>query len=169
MKPITLVLFSLVIFSLPAFGQDASVAAEGVEWKDFEEAVALAKTSDKKIVVDIYAPWCPWCRKLQTNVYADAEVQAYLSKHFIATRLDGDDSDATYQFKEYSLKASELAAGLGAEGYPTTVFLAGNSDYITRLPGFVDAAEFLQILQYIGSDAFKDGSYEDFVQAKAAK
>lgn len=158
---------SLLLLFLPfsmARAQDASVAAEGVDWKPFEEAVTLAKAQDKKLIVDVYAPWCPWCRKLQTNVYTDPEVQAYLADHFIVTRLDGDDSEQSLQFKEYTLTQAELAAGLGAEGFPTTVFLASDSEYITRLPGFVDADEFLRVLRFIGTEAFRDASYQEFVQ-----
>jgi thioredoxin-related protein len=55
-----------------------------------------------------------------------------------------------------------LSSGLGAEATPTTVFLDANGDYITRLPGFVDAGEFLHILRYIGSKSFKVESYKDF-------
>lgn len=143
--------------------QDASVAAEGVDWKPFGEAVALAGKHDKMIVVDIYAPWCPWCRRLQREVYTDSIVQKTLADNFIATRLDGENQSDSLSFREYTLTPSELALGFGAQGYPTTVFLDSHGQYITRLPGFVDATEFTNVLSYVGTGAFKTKSYKDYL------
>lgn len=145
---------------------DASVAAEGVDWKPFEEAVALAASENKKLIIDVYAPWCPWCRRLQREVYTDPSVQRYLSEHFVATRIDGDDTESTITFKSYTLTQNEMASALQATGFPTTVFLAANSEYITRLPGFVDAPEFLQVLQFIGTEAYTTLTYDQFVQQR---
>lgn len=147
-----------------ARAQDASVAAEGVEWKPFMEAVSLAGQENKKVIVDIYAAWCPWCRRLQREVYTDAAVQERLSEDFIATRLDGENQEDSLQFREYTLTPSELALGFGMQGYPTTVFLDSEGQYITRLPGFVDAGEFTKILSYVGSDAFREISYQDYLE-----
>ena len=147
-----------------ARAQDASVAAEGVDWKPFMEAVSLAGKENKKVIVDIYAAWCPWCRRLQREVYTDDAVQKHLSEHFIATRLDGENQEDSLQFREYTLTPSELAVGFGMQGYPTTVFLDSEGQYITRLPGFVDAGEFTKILSYVASDAFRKTSYQEYLE-----
>lgn len=166
---LALVLLASLLLITPLRAQDASVAAEGVAWKPFEKAVQLAAKEKKPLVVDIYAPWCTWCRRLQREVYVDPAVQAYLAKHFVVTRLNGDDTASKLTFKEYDLTSAELAQGLGAEGYPTTVFLSATSDYITRLPGFVDAGEFVQILRFIGSGAYQKLTYPEYVAQQQAK
>lgn len=157
------------VTALAVHAQDASVPAEGLPWKPFEEAVDMAKQQDKKLLVDVYAPWCPWCRRLQREVYTDETVQSYLTDHFIVTRLDGENELDSLQFRQYTLTPSELAEGLGAEGYPTTVFLDSDAKYITRLPGFIDASEFMNVLSYIGSEAFVDASYKEYLDARASR
>jgi thioredoxin-related protein len=164
-RPLLIFLF-VVAPVLTVHAQDASVPAEGINWHTFEEAVAMAKKEKKKIIVDIYAPWCTWCRKLQREVYTDPDIREYVNKNFVITRLDGEDKEETVQFKEYSLTPSELALGFGLQGYPTTVFLDAESDYITRLPGFADVPEFKRVLTYIGTDAFVDRTYQEFVGTK---
>ncbi|MEX0599575.1 MAG: thioredoxin family protein [Rhodothermales bacterium] len=158
-------LLSLLVLCIVATGvsaQDASVPAEGLDWIPFEEAVEKAERLDKKLIVDVYAPWCPWCRRLQREVYVDASVQDYVKEHFVLTRLDGENQSDSLRFREYTLTPSELAIGLGAQGYPTTVFLDADGEYITRLPGFAEASSFLSVLSYVGSNAFQQVSFDEY-------
>ncbi|MEM9663778.1 MAG: thioredoxin fold domain-containing protein, partial [Bacteroidota bacterium] len=129
-------------------------------------AVQSAADQQKPLIIDIYAPWCGWCTRLQNDVYMSEPIQAYLDEHFVTTRLDIDAKDTSYQFREYNLTSPELAGGLGAQGTPTTVFLTAEAEYITRIPGYVDAEAFLNILEFIGTESFKSQTYEEFVEAK---
>jgi thioredoxin-related protein len=147
-----------------AWSQSASEPAEGVNWLAFEDGLQAAGETDRPVLVDIYAPWCGWCSRLQTDVYAEPDVQAYLANHFTVSRLNIDSIDDVVSFRGYELTSAELAMGLGASGTPTTVFLDASGDYITRLPGFVGAEEFLQILTFIGSKAYVSESFESFVE-----
>lgn len=156
--------WACVLFALPgiAAAQDASVPAAGLDWYPFEEAVDLAQLNKKKVLVDVYAAWCPWCRRLQSEVYTDENVQSYVKEHFVLTRLDAENREDSLRFKEHVLTPADLAVGLGAQGFPTTVFLDEESEYITRLPGFLEAGEFHTVLGYIGSDAFIEQSFEEY-------
>ncbi len=145
------------------YAQDASVPAEGLDWPAFEEAVIQAEAQDKKLIVDVYAVWCPWCRRLQREVYADDAVQAYIKEHFVLTRLDAENTEDSLRFRNYTLTPSEMAAGLGASGFPTTVFLDEEGKYITRLPGFITAPDFLDVLNYVGSEAFVEHTFEEYM------
>ncbi len=143
---------------------DASVAAEGINWlPSFNEALEVSKASGKKLIVDIYAPWCPWCRRLQREVYTSDAVRTYVNEHFEIVRLNGEVQDDTNTFMEYTLSSAELAQALGATGYPTTVFLGADGSYVTRLPGFAAADDFIYILRYIATDAYLDKSFDDFL------
>jgi len=162
MKKLVFLLFLLVVPFSSNFAQDASLAAEGINWTPFSEAVDLAEKSSKKLLIDIYAPWCRYCRQVQDEVYSDERVRDYVNDTFVVTRLNGDDAEEKFHFREYMLTGQELAMALGAQGFPTTVFLQSNSEYITRLPGFAPADEFIHVLQFIGSEAYLDGSFQDY-------
>ena len=135
------------------------------DWLPFEEALTQARADDKVVLVDVYTPWCGWCRKMQQEVYTDAQIRAHLDSAFVATRLNIDDTQTALAYQDYELSPKELGNAFGATGTPTTVFLDAEGNYITRLPGFVDAPTFERVLAYMGSGAYRDQTLREFVDA----
>jgi thioredoxin-related protein len=134
-----------------------------------EAALTAAEGSGKKVLVDVYAPWCPWCLRLQRDVYTDDAVVETVQRHFEIARVNGELEDDTVRFKGYTLSSRMLAGALGTQGYPTTAFLDAAGRKITHLPGFADAAEFNRVLRYVGTDAYRAQTYEAFTAADSAR
>ena len=155
---LALVCYTSIVVAQPA----AQTEGPSINWLTFTEAASAAEVSGRTILVDVFAPWCPWCQRLQSEVYTRPEIRNYLNEHFEIARLNIDEAENVIEFKGYSLTSAELASGLGAEATPTTVFLDSNGDYITRVPGFVEADEFVNILKYIGSGSYRQESYETY-------
>ena len=132
------------------------------DWLTFSEALNAAEVSGRTVLVDVYAPWCPWCAKLQTEVYADPAILSYLKENFETARLNIEEKEEVIQFKGFELTSPELAAGLGAEATPTVVFLSSAGEYITRVPGFVEAEEFMHVLRYISTGSYQIESFQDY-------
>lgn len=156
-----LLLFTL---ALPAHGQafsDPDLSAP--TWQTFDEAQAQAAEDDRFFLVDVYANWCGWCRRLEREVYADDAVQSYLEQHFSYTRLDFDATDRDVTFAGDTFNMQQMAYLLGAKGVPTVAFLTSEGDYITHVPGFVERDDFLDVLRFIATGAYEEQSWEAFI------
>lgn len=159
---ISLLLGTLLIgFLLQSESTTESAGNSSVTWYAFDEAVVLAKRDNKKILIDVYTDWCGWCKKMDSEVYANPAVVNALSSSFISVKLNAE-SSKPFVFQGRSLTEESFAAGAGVTGYPTTIFLDSESAPITLVPGYITADRFVPILQYIGEDHYRSVSFEDF-------
>jgi thioredoxin-related protein len=158
--------FALALFLTgPAAAQNATnaVPPSAPAWKAYDNALADARKTQRPVLVMVYADWCGWCRKLDTEVYADPAVQAYLERNFEITRLDIE-SRRMVTHQGTSIRVNELTRTLGVSGVPGTVFLRPDGSYLNQFPGFAPADKFLTVLRFIGEKAFENESFEDFVK-----
>ena len=163
MKRIATTLF-VCFLVLPSVAQDGA-APRAVKWLPFQEAVDRSESNGKMLLLDIYAPWCGWCQKMQDEVYTDQDVLRYLDKHFEIARLNIAAEDPVV-FQGHDLTSQQLSYGLGAEGTPTTVFLSSAGEYITRLPGYMDVPGFLNVLHFLGTDAYEHSTFDEFLEGR---
>ena len=135
--------------------------------QSFETALETAQAQDKPILVEIYASWCPYCQRMQDNVYSDATVREYLDETFTYVRLNSDTTAGTHQYRGRTFSTKQLASVLGAKGVPTTTFLKPDGTPIARQPGFIKRPMFLKIIRYVGSGAYEQESFQSFRSSRS--
>jgi thioredoxin-related protein len=147
----------------------APAAAAGVAWRGWDRGLEEAKTSNRPVLVDVYTQWCGWCRRMDAEVYARAEIRDYLKQNFVVVKLDAEASDpARYEGRAFTSRS--LAARFGVSGYPTTVFLRPAGEHLVNVPGYVDADRFLLVLRYIAEGHIDRGvSFQDFTKRSARR
>jgi len=129
----------------------------------FEDVVDRAESQNTPILVEVYTSWCPYCERMQEEVYADSTVRAYVEANFTYVRLNSDTTGSTsHRFDGRTLTTSELASMFGARGVPTTVFLKPDGTPIAHQPGFIDRSTFLTMIRFVGSGAYEEESFESF-------
>lgn len=146
----------------PATGTETARTAP--VWLPFAEAVTAADASGKMVLVDVWSATCGWCARMQREVYTRPELLSYLYEHFETGRLDIDVRTDTIAYMGYELSSAELSVAFGATGTPTAVFLTPDGTYITRLPGYHPFDRFLEVLQYIGSESFREMTFDEYAQ-----
>mgnify|MGYP002629047799 CR=1 FL=1 len=163
-RPILCLSLAIVLLSSDVSnGQATTNLAAQIEWPGFNDAFTAAKKSKKIVLIDVWSSTCGWCRKQQTEVYTQPDLQKFLFNKFELGRLNLDITDDTLSFRGYTLSSQMLAGGLGATGTPTAVFMEADGAYITRLQGFHAYEDFYDVLRFIGSESFREMSFEEFM------
>jgi thioredoxin-related protein len=154
-------IFVLFVFSAVSFSQ-------GLPWKKFNDGMAEAKVSGKKVLVDVYADWCKWCKKMDAVTYADKKVTSYLEKNYVLIKLNAEGTESiTYLGK--TISPSDFAQKMGVDGYPATLFLKSNGDPITIAPGYSEPGMFIHVVQYIGDNQIGKKNFDQYLAEKAVK
>jgi thioredoxin-related protein len=157
------------------FAQDSqkpSGKAASIKWYSFEEAYKLNKKKPRKMVVDIYTEWCGWCKKMDSETFANPVIADYMSKNFYCVKLDAERKDTviidstTFINPNPTNKRSahQLAVDLlrGKMSYPSYVFLNEKGQMINVVPGFHTPSEFESILHYFGENAYEKLKWDEF-------
>jgi thioredoxin-related protein len=141
--------------------------AQEVKWFTIEEAVELNKTEPKKIMVDVYTDWCGWCKVMDKNTFKQPVVANYLNENFYPVKFNAEQKEdvnilgSTFKYVSNGSRGShQLAAALGATGYPFVVFLDENMNIITSLPGYTKAPQFDKVINYINGEHYKDKDFD---------
>ena len=134
-------------------------------WKSFNDGMAEATKSGKKVMIDVYTNWCGWCKKMDKDTYSDAAVADYLNKKYVTIKLDAE-SSKELQFHGKPYTERELAAAFGISGYPSIIFLSEAGEPITVYPGYADAGQLRTVLSYIAEDHYKTTKFQDYAKDK---
>jgi thioredoxin-like negative regulator of GroEL len=115
------------------------VSAQTLQWYgSFEEASAAAQRANKPMLLDFWAAWCPPCKIMDAEVYANADV-AQAAEPFAAVRIDFDMKPA-------------LARRYKVESMPTIVITDSYGLELFRYSGLIGASAFIELLRSLPHD-----------------
>ncbi|MGD9896978.1 MAG: thioredoxin family protein [Candidatus Methylacidiphilaceae bacterium] len=115
-----------LVFSAAAF-------AESARWMtDYPAALKEAKAQKKLVLANFTgSDWCPWCQKLDREVFSTPEFQQYAKAHLVLLELDFPQHKP--QPEALKQQNKELADRYHVEGFPTLVLLDPEAQEIASL------------------------------------
>ncbi|OEK04068.1 thioredoxin domain-containing protein [Roseivirga misakiensis] len=90
-----------------------------VDWHPWsEEALAIAKTEDKPIIVSVGYSACHWCHVMERESFENEDIAAIMNEHFICIKVDREERPDVDQVYMDAVHAMGLQGG-----WPLNVFL----------------------------------------------
>jgi thioredoxin-related protein len=122
---------SLFVFHAPTGSRELSEAERNAaKWyNNLDEALAVAKSTNKLVLVDFYTGWCHWCKVLREEVFPKDEFKA-MGKYFVFCEIDAEAEPS-------------IAQKYGVNAYPTSVFVNSDGTMVHKLEGYKPLNEYL--------------------------
>ncbi|MCP4460347.1 MAG: thioredoxin family protein [Cytophagales bacterium] len=123
-----LFLSSLLVFT--SFGFVAPV--DDVVWvTDYEQAFIKARNENKHVLINFTgSDWCGWCKKLDREVFSQAEFKEYAEENLVLLKLDFP--RRTHQPQDVKIKNSNYARKFSVAGFPTILIAQANQRVVLR-------------------------------------
>ncbi len=135
MRPVML----FCVLLLPACadsGAPAGAPTADIAWYDgsFDDALAQARATQRRVVVDFWTTWCGYCKKLDRETFPDPAVVAEMEK-LIPLSIDAE-----------SPAGAPLAKRYGVKGFPTILVVDPTGREVGRITGFLPPKPFAEQL-----------------------
>ena len=110
----------------------AVAAAESLWMTDFNEARKKAVETGKNMLVNFTgSDWCPWCIRLQKEVFSQKEFQEFAKKNLVLAEVDFP--RRKWQTPARKRANEKLRQLYGVEGYPTVLLLTPRGMIVAQL------------------------------------
>lgn len=114
---------------------------------------SLYEQGDQIILLNFWATWCKYCEKempllnelSKNEKYHVMAIDVGESAETVQKYLD----DNGYDLDVYLDENNELASQFGVTGFPTTIFISSNFEYLYSYPGMLDDETLNSILKAI--------------------
>ena len=121
-------------------------AYAAVDWaQDYKSATDRAAKEKKLLMVDLYADWCGPCRMLDKTTFSNADVQAALSRDFVAVKINIESTGEN----------RDLAKKTDTRAIPHIVFFDSDGKKVSDLIGYYPPDQFLDELRKVAKQAAK--------------
>jgi len=104
-----------------------------IAWEsDMPAALERARDEGKPVLVNFYADWCVWCKRLESTTLRDAKVASVLQNKVVPLSLnvDGDGKELSNEYR--------------VDGLPTIIVLDAGGRELGRIPGYMPPDSFLK-------------------------
>lgn len=98
----------------------AQAPASGIVWRtDVDAALAEARATNKRVVIDFTASWCPPCITMKHDVWPNSEVVRLVEAGFVPVLIDTD-------------RDTVFSARYGVDSIPTVLLLDPDGRVVKR-------------------------------------
>ncbi|MGH7943133.1 MAG: thioredoxin family protein [Limisphaerales bacterium] len=114
------------------------LASKPPQWgTDLPAALNQARLDSKLVLMDFTgSDWCPWCMKLDKDIFSTAQFASYANNNLELVRVDFPRN--TSQSEDLRQANAELARRFNVHGYPTCILLDSSGNELGRQVGYAE-------------------------------
>lgn len=129
---------------------------------EFEEDVAEATASNRRVMIYFHQESCPYCARLVAENFGNPEIESFVRKHFdgITINMWGDREVVSVGGRDFTEKT--FAAALRVQFTPTIIFLDESGQVALRLNGYYPPDDFRRALDYVAQRLEKQMSFNQY-------
>jgi thioredoxin-related protein len=133
---------------------------------DLGEDIEELATNDKRLLLFIHQPNCPYCHRFVTKVLEEQSTKDKILKNFAVVDINmfGDREVTDVDGESYTEK--EFAKKYGVQFTPTVIFYDENAKQILRLNGYMNGEKFNVALDYVAAKEETQVAYKDYFVQK---
>lgn len=155
----------------------AAKAGEPVKsyWTDFKDLESKRKEERKKILLFMSASWSNSSKMMERLVFPDSVVCDIASRYFYCLHLDVQSDDSIVFMTHHFANAGsannnlhQLAVALSDKflRVPSVFIFDEDGKLMERLHFYLDRKRGQMVLDFLGSDTYKDMSWQDYMKMK---
>jgi len=139
-----IVIAVIILFVLTVdCGKNQPAGASRIQWiYSIDSAFVLSKQTQKPVMIDFMAEWCPPCRAMEDSTFNDIDIVKKSSK-FITVRIDVDKQ------RETAVQYNGNARKYGGVGIPNLLFLNPDNEKLKHVVGFQNASRLSALMDTV--------------------
>ena len=131
-------LIILLCLPLIGFGQSQEIIWE----ENLDSAFNLASLSNKIIMIEFMAEWCPPCKRMEKETFSNDKI-INKSNEFIFVKVDVDkNQDIANEYKRNAKK-------YGGIGIPNILFIDKDKNIVHQTVGFLNANQLTAVMDSV--------------------
>ena len=94
-------------------------------------------------------------------MFTQESVKELTNEHFYSVWMDIESQDSL-TFRGQEMTQMQFGRAMRITGTPTFIFFDSEGEIIAGQPGFIPEDLYVQILEYVGSDAYQKQNFSEF-------
>ena len=132
-----------LILSIGYSEKVSQFSSNKIQWiNNLDSAFVISSKSNKIIMIDFMAEWCPPCEKMDKETFSNVEI-IKKSNEFIPVQINIEKQ------QDIANKYNGNARKYGGKGIPNILFLDKNKNVINHIVGFHDVNQLMGIMDSI--------------------
>lgn len=128
---------------------------------DIDVIVKNSVKNDKHLFIFLHRTDCGYCESMLMFTLDDDPVREIINKDFTYLHINISEDDVV-KYKNFKGSGRDFAKSVGYNIYPSSLFLNAKGEIVFAVPGYQDKDQFLLVLKYVNSGAYKTMGFQSF-------